>query len=77
MSGDWNEEVSQRTRLLDKLEEIPVASHIPRSLGELLYTANETGILDSGVCVEDALKIWKIVELAKSLGDNCPQELRM
>lgn len=77
MSDVWDEEVSQRTRLLARLEEIPVAPHIPYSLTELLYTAEETSILDGGVCPEDAVKIWKIVELAKSLGDNCPQELRM
>ena len=74
---DWDEEVSQRTRLLDRLEEIPIAPYIPGSLAELLYTADETGIIDYGVCPEDALKIWKIVELAKTLGDTCPQELRM
>jgi len=46
-------------------------------LSELIYTASETGILDCGISFEDALTVWKIVELAKSLGDNCPQELRM
>lgn len=78
MCDDWDEEDSQRTRLLARLEEIPMAPHIPGSLCELLYTADETGIVDGlGIDVNDALKIWKIVELAKSLGDNCPQELRM
>lgn len=78
MCTRWDEEDSQRTRLLARLEEIPVAFHIPGSLRELLYTADETGIVDSlGIDVNDAVKIWKIVELAKQLGDNCPQELRM
>ena len=77
MSDDWDEEDSQSTRLRARLDEIPVASHIPGSLAELLYTADETGILGCGISPEDAVKIWKIVELAKSLGDNCPQEFRM
>lgn len=74
---DWGPEDSAMTHLNAKLEEIPSAPHIPRSLCELLYTADETGIIDAGCCPVNALKIWKIVELAKSLGDNCPQELRM
>ncbi|MNR10002.1 hypothetical protein D3C85_1262290 [compost metagenome] len=77
MSDDWDEEDSQRTRLQARLETIPVAPKQPRSLNELLYTASETSIIDFGISEEDALTIWKLVELAKSFGDTCPQELRM
>lgn len=45
-------------------------------LSELMYTASETGLIQNMSSV-DAVIIWKIVELAKSLGDTCPQELRM
>lgn len=63
--------------LMGRLEEIPVAPRVPHSLNELLYTASETGVIDTGISEEDAIKIWKLVELAKTLGDTCPQELRM
>lgn len=63
--------------LRERLEDGMDAPRPPGSLNELLYTASETGILEDGISDKDALIIWKIVELAKSLGDNCPQELRM
>ena len=47
-----------------------------RALSELMYTASETGLIENMSSI-DAITIWKIVELAKSLGDTCPQELRM
>lgn len=76
MSDDWGPEDSAMTRLQDRLEEIP-APHTVGSLVELLYTADETCCVECGISPEDAITIWKIVELAKSLGDNCPRELRM
>jgi hypothetical protein len=36
------------------------------ALGEIIYTANETGLLECGVSYVDAITIWKMVELASS-----------
>lgn len=59
-----------------RLEAIENPELAGNTLSELIYTASETGLIDFAV-YEDALTIWKLVELAKTLGDNCPQELRM
>lgn len=78
MSGEWDDEYSQATRLREHLAKIPEPDLQGRErvLSELMYTASETGLIESMSSI-DAIALWKIVELAKSLGDTCPQELRM
>ena len=46
------------------------------ALGELLYTAVETGILE-GVDVEDALTIWRLVEMSRRLSPDRIKMLKM
>ena len=76
MFGD-DEERSQLAHLKARLSEIETdLVGKERTLAELMYTASENGLIYNMSSV-DAVIIWKIVELAKSLGDTCPQELRM
>lgn len=68
---------SQSELLNERLDAIEDSKFADHTLNELLYTASECGIIDYGITNADALTVWKIVELAKTLGDNLPQELRM
>jgi hypothetical protein len=36
------------------------------ALGEIIYTANETGLLESEISFEDAITVWKMVEMASA-----------
>ena len=71
-------ERSQLTYLKEFLNTInqPDLDGRERTLSELMYTASETGLIENMSSV-DAILIWKIVELAKTFGDNIPQEVRM
>lgn len=75
--SDYDEGRPQLAHLKARLAEIDLdlLGH-ERTLSELMYTASENGLIYNMSSV-DAGIIWQIVELAKSLGDNCPQELRM
>lgn len=68
---------SQSELLNERLDAIDFPEIGDHTFSELLYTASECGLIDYGISSVDALTVWKIVELAKTLGDNCPQELRM
>lgn len=73
-----DEERLQLQYLRQFLNTVPVPNFEgnERALSELMYTASETGLIENMSSV-DAITIWKIVELAKSFGDNIPDELRM
>lgn len=71
-----DEERSQLQHLKQLLNTIPSPDTEGSALAELMYTASENGLIEN-ISSVDAVIIWKIVELAKSLGDTCPQELRM
>lgn len=72
----YDEERTQLLRLKELLSATPSPSLEGSALAELMYTASENGLIYNMSSV-DAVIIWKLVELAKSFGDTCPQELRM
>lgn len=72
---DHNEEVKQPGDCLrEELRGIEVA--VPPNLSELLYTANETGLL-TAVDEDEAISIYKIILLAQSYGSRPINHLRM
>lgn len=71
-----DEERPQLHQLKALLGTIPSPDTEGSALAELMYTASENGLIYNMSSV-DAVIIWKLVELAKSFGDTCPQELRM
>lgn len=56
---------------------LTIDHHAERRLGEILYTGEERYILSCRIDVEDALTIWRMVELARSSRAQDVQNWRM
>jgi len=50
---------------------------LENALRSVLYSAEETGILPCRIAPEDAINIWKLVEIANEYRTKLPDKLKM
>ncbi|PKP53848.1 MAG: hypothetical protein CVT92_02635 [Bacteroidetes bacterium HGW-Bacteroidetes-1] len=59
------------------LTKIHNSKGLEEALNELCYSAEETGFLSFRIESEEAILIWKLVEIAKKYRTKLPKQLKM
>jgi hypothetical protein len=59
------------------LTKIHKSKGLLKALNSLCYSAEETGFLPCRIDPEDAIVIWKLVEIAKQYKSKLPKQLKM
>lgn len=73
-------EMDDVRRALEKemgFKKIHKSKGLDNALKHLLYSAEETGILPYRIAPEDAINIWKLVEIANEYRTKLPKKLKM